>query len=187
MSEVAEPQALRADARANRESLLVAAAALFAERGVEVSYEEIAERAGVGRATLYRHFPTKDLLLAGLLDRLMEELEAVSRQVDSRPDGLFDLFAFCVQVKDRHLPIVDLVSQAATDEQLQASRKRFVQLLSEPLAQAQAAGLVREELTVNDVRLLLVMLSSLTRSTITDADRSRAATLAHSVLTGTLD
>ncbi|MER7983165.1 helix-turn-helix domain-containing protein [Streptomyces sp. NPDC095817] len=59
------PRAKRADARRNQESLLDAAAAIFAESGVEAPVRDIAARAGVGTATIYRHFPTRaDLIIA---------------------------------------------------------------------------------------------------------------------------
>jgi AcrR family transcriptional regulator len=54
---------LRADARRNRDQLLEAAAAAFAEAGTGVALEEIARRAGVGIGTLYRHFPTREALV----------------------------------------------------------------------------------------------------------------------------
>ncbi|MEU1515102.1 helix-turn-helix domain-containing protein [Streptomyces sp. NPDC005811] len=55
----------RADARRNKESLLDAAAAIFVESGVEAPVRDIAARAGVGTATIYRHFPTRaDLIIA---------------------------------------------------------------------------------------------------------------------------
>jgi AcrR family transcriptional regulator len=184
VSDVAETQPRRADARANRESLLTAAAELFTARGTDVSYEEIAERAGVGRATLYRHFPTREALLAGLLDGVMEELENAAAAYAHRPGGLFDLLDFCVRAQQHHVPLVDLVSQTAAPQQMAAMRRRLRRLLAGPLAAAQSAGLVRSDLSVNDVRLLLIMLSALNRRTVTKADRARALALARTVLTG---
>jgi AcrR family transcriptional regulator len=61
MSTIAKP--LRADARRNREQLLAAAAELFAQSGTDVPLETIAATAGVGIATLYRNFPTRDALV----------------------------------------------------------------------------------------------------------------------------
>lgn len=59
------PRAKRADARRNQESLLDAAAAIFADAGVEAPVRDVAARAGVGTATIYRHFPTRaDLIIA---------------------------------------------------------------------------------------------------------------------------
>jgi AcrR family transcriptional regulator len=69
---VTRPQ--RADARRNRERLLEAASAAFAERGTEASLEDIARTAGVGIGTLYRHFPTRDALMADVFRRNVDEL-----------------------------------------------------------------------------------------------------------------
>jgi AcrR family transcriptional regulator len=59
---------LRADARRNYDRLVAAADAAFTERGADASLEDIARRAGVGIGTLYRHFPTREALLAKVLD-----------------------------------------------------------------------------------------------------------------------
>ncbi|WP_308013647.1 TetR family transcriptional regulator [Streptomyces beigongshangae] len=58
------PHTLRSDALNNRESILDAARALFSADGLTVPMREVARRAGVGPATLYRHFPTKHMLVA---------------------------------------------------------------------------------------------------------------------------
>lgn len=61
----------RADAARNRESLLAAAAEEFAKRGLHASVADIASRAGLGKGTVFRHFPTKDDLIAAIvLDRI---------------------------------------------------------------------------------------------------------------------
>ena len=60
------PHALRSDARDNRELILDAARRAFAAEGLDVPMREIARRAGVGPATLYRRFPTKEMLVTGL-------------------------------------------------------------------------------------------------------------------------
>jgi AcrR family transcriptional regulator len=68
------PRALRADARRNREDLLDAGRALVLAFGADLPFEEVARRAGVGKGTLYRHFPTRDHLLAALLEERFEAL-----------------------------------------------------------------------------------------------------------------
>ena len=65
---------LRADARRNREKVVAAAAAAFAESGLDAQVEDIARRAGVGVGTLYRHFPTKEALVAALADQHFERI-----------------------------------------------------------------------------------------------------------------
>lgn len=77
---------LRADARRNRESVLDAAGELFAQRGDAVQMDEIAERAGLGVGTLYRHFADKQALLAAIIGRRFEAMTAVARAADETED-----------------------------------------------------------------------------------------------------
>jgi AcrR family transcriptional regulator len=76
----------RADAQRNRDGLLEAAKAAFAEVGPEASLEEIARRASVGIGTLYRHFPTRDAIVEAVYRREVQQLaEAALRLVDALP------------------------------------------------------------------------------------------------------
>jgi AcrR family transcriptional regulator len=76
----------RADARRNREGLLEAAKAAFAEVGAEASLEEIARRAGVGIGTLYRHFPNRDTVVEAVYRREVQQLaDAAPRLMESLP------------------------------------------------------------------------------------------------------
>jgi len=65
----------RADAVRNREKVIAAAEEVFAERGIEAGVPEIAERAGVGKGTVYRNFETKDDLVAAILTRRMDHFD----------------------------------------------------------------------------------------------------------------
>jgi AcrR family transcriptional regulator len=65
---------LRADAQRNKDKLLTAAVAAFAEHGVDASLEDIARQAGVGIGTLYRHFPTRDCLMESVYRHQVELL-----------------------------------------------------------------------------------------------------------------
>jgi len=65
---------LRADAQRNHDRVLVVAGECFAERGLDVSIDEIAKRAGVGHGTVFRRFPTKDALVAAVLDEQIRQL-----------------------------------------------------------------------------------------------------------------
>ena len=69
---------LRADARRNRESILEAARKAFRERGLDVGVEEIARRAGVGKATFFRRFPTKEALILAIFEDFVEDVERAS-------------------------------------------------------------------------------------------------------------
>jgi AcrR family transcriptional regulator len=72
---------MRADARRKRAAILAAAVPVFAERGVDVALDEVARQAGVGIATLYRHFPSREALIAG----------AYLREIDDLCDGIDEL------------------------------------------------------------------------------------------------
>src|SRR3954454_18236418 len=69
----------------NRERVIAAAAEVFAERGLDAGVPEIAARAGVGKATVYRSFPTKDHLIATILSALMDWFERRSREAAEEP------------------------------------------------------------------------------------------------------
>ena len=79
---------LRADAQRNLDRLLGAASECFSEQGVHASVDEIARRAGVGHGTVFRRFPTKDLLLEAVLarelDRMLVPAAAAARSKYSR-------------------------------------------------------------------------------------------------------
>ncbi|MEU7900342.1 TetR/AcrR family transcriptional regulator [Nonomuraea sp. NPDC049152] len=77
---------MRADARRNYERILAAAAAAIAQDGAEASLEEIARRAGVGSATLHRHFPSRQALLETVFRDKVETLCAEAHDLAADPD-----------------------------------------------------------------------------------------------------
>jgi AcrR family transcriptional regulator len=78
----------RADSVRNREQLLEAAKAAFTAVGADVPLEEIAQRAGVGIGTFYRHFPTRDALMAAVYRREVEQLSASAETLlAAKPPG----------------------------------------------------------------------------------------------------
>jgi AcrR family transcriptional regulator len=174
---------LRADARANREALLESARVLYVERGADVPLEDIARHAGVGRATVYRHFPQRDDLLFALLHRLVGELEELAAAVPEGPDGFMKLFRAAVRHQVDHLPLVQLLAvRGRLPFEIDQLRDRLQALYRRPLATAQEAGVVRADLTPQDIRVLFSMLSAVVRPTTPDADRRRALRMATVVL-----
>jgi AcrR family transcriptional regulator len=90
MSEIPSSKARkpRADSQRNREQLLETAKAAFTEIGADAPLEEIARRAGVGIGTLYRHFATRDALIAAVYSRAVEQLAAsADRLLEERSPG----------------------------------------------------------------------------------------------------
>src|ERR1700741_4256892 len=91
----------RADALRNRQRLLEAAADAFCERGLDVGVGEIAQRAGVGRGTLFRNFPTKqDLIAAIVIDRMNEATEYGRTLLDA-PNAGEALFGYLEEIVGR--------------------------------------------------------------------------------------
>ncbi|MER5643331.1 helix-turn-helix domain-containing protein [Streptosporangium sp. NPDC002524] len=78
---------MRVDARRNREHLLATAKAVIAEQGPEASLNEIARRAGMGPGTLYRHFPTRQALLAAVFQDRVETLCAKAENLLAHPSA----------------------------------------------------------------------------------------------------
>src|SRR5580765_5596581 len=82
-----EERALRADAQRNLARILDAASEVFAAEGLEGSVADVAERAGVGTATIFRRFPTKDDLLAAVVVRRMQQLAESARRAAQAKDA----------------------------------------------------------------------------------------------------
>src|SRR4051812_862559 len=142
---------LRADAERNRRRLLDAAAACFAEQGLDVSVAEIARRAGVGHGTAFRRFPTKDhLVRAIVLDRL-EGLSAAAREL-----GELDAFLEVMverQVADRALG--EAVGQAVlADPAVGGAHAELLACMDDLVRRGQEAGRVRGDVSGIDVMLL---------------------------------
>ena len=111
---------LRADARRNRGELLDVARQVIAEEGVDASLRDIARRAGVGIGTLYRHFPTREALLAAIIDDGVRRLAVHAQQLAAaRPPGEA-LDAWLTDVAGRIGPYRGLAAsmlEAVTDEE----------------------------------------------------------------------
>jgi AcrR family transcriptional regulator len=154
------PRIRRSDARDNRERLLEAARAVFATEGLSAPMREIARHAGVGPATLYRHFPTKELLFA---EAFAERLRACYAIVD---DGLADADAWRglrtvierlgeLYARDRGTTAA-LVSAFPGALDLTADRERALKSLAQLVRRAKKAGRVRPETTMDDIVLVLM-------------------------------
>ncbi|WP_327364283.1 TetR/AcrR family transcriptional regulator [Streptomyces sp. NBC_01296] len=89
-----KPSVLRADARRNRERILEAAVRAFSEKGPDVAIDTIAKAAGVGSATLYRHFPTREALVEAAYRNELARVcdSAAQRLADHAPDEALRLW-----------------------------------------------------------------------------------------------
>jgi AcrR family transcriptional regulator len=166
---------LRKDAQRNREGILAAARELFAERA-DVPMCEIARRAGVGQATLYRNFPDRRNLAAALIVEHMEQTEQLAAEHAGNPEAFFVLIRNVVETMARFHALGELAREdACLGSELDRRRRRLSQLLQEPLASAKAAGRLRPDLMIDDVFLMVSMLKGAIDRADGPAARSAAA------------
>jgi AcrR family transcriptional regulator len=155
---LASPRALRADAQRNYDRLIRAAEALFTERGANTSLENIARRAAVGIGTLYRHFPTRDDLIAQVLcqstnaivARGVALLEAASPAV-ALAQWLRELVDYVTTY--RGLTAALATSYTGSGTQLCSGSGQIEQTGRALLARAQAAGEIRRDADIREVIL----------------------------------
>jgi AcrR family transcriptional regulator len=160
MSAVVADLAQRSDAQRNRRLLLEAAAAAFAERGIDVPAEEIARRAGVAKGTLFRHFPAKeDLVAAVLSDRIAQVRELVG-EIAARPEipltAIAELMERAAELIAADRSFFDAaMHEAELRPALHADRLAFERELGALLARSQAGGHVRSDVVGADIAMLI--------------------------------
>jgi AcrR family transcriptional regulator len=156
MAESTKP--LRADAERNRRLLLDAAAAEFAEHGLDVGVGEIARRAGVGRGTVFRRFPTKEHLIAAVVVDRMHQASGRGRELLADPDpggALFKLLAAMVNAARTDRALYEAVADTSlANEDIRAAHADLVGVLDRLLRRAQEAGAVRDD--VGAIELLMM-------------------------------
>jgi AcrR family transcriptional regulator len=155
------PRALRADAQRNHDAIVRAAQEAFAGAGYGVSIEEIAHRAGVGAATVYRRFPSKELLLRAIFDAGIAGLEREIAAAQAAPDpwqGLLAGIRAVIEKQAENMVFVELLAELGVLPELKGEiRKRVFAPLGELFARAQAAGELRGDLVASELPLLIGM------------------------------
>jgi AcrR family transcriptional regulator len=156
--------ALRADAARNRLRILAAASAVFAERGLDASTAEIARRAGVGEATLFRRFPSKDDLIVAILAEHMDGVIAAAEGCLAEPDpwrAVEHFFEAMVEQQVHDRGALDAIKdECMASPALAGRRKRIMELMTRLLRRAQVAGVVRDDITAPDLGMLTAAASS---------------------------
>jgi AcrR family transcriptional regulator len=148
---------LRADAARNRELLLAAAADEFAEHGLDASVADIARRAGVGKGTVFRHFATKDDLLAAIVLDRIDALNAVGEKLLQAADPGAALLEFLTaaahQRQQRDLSF--LQGAGELNPEVTRVRAQVFQTVHTLVDRAREQGTVRADVTGADVILLM--------------------------------
>lgn len=149
----------RADAARNRRRVSDAALAVFAERGLAATVAQVAERADVGNATVFRNFPTKEDLLSEVATRWLAEWgEVLDERVsgDAPDDTLRDLVAEVVERFRQNKLALDLLRAGDLDDRMGSARARVETRFTEALERAVRAGLVRDDVSYADLTLLIL-------------------------------
>jgi AcrR family transcriptional regulator len=168
---------LRSDAADNRERILEAARQIFAAEGLDVPMREIARRAGVGPATLYRRFPTKETLVAEAFAKQMNRCNAIVAEGLAMADP-WAAFRHVVErvcdlhARDRGFTMAFLATYPKALD-FGASREQSVLALGEVLRRVKETGRLSKDITVDDLILLIMAHRGIRRPT-------EAATLAAS-------
>ncbi len=154
---------LRADATRNRERIVAAAQEACIEFGPDVPLDEIARRAGIGNATLYRHFADRRLLMRSVVLAVLDRMagEAESRTAEN-PDSFAVLQDFVHGAVDWKVgALCPLLSESLdlAEPELQAARDRLNSAVESIIARAQAQGTLRTDIGLSDIMLVVAQLT----------------------------
>lgn len=160
---LAAERSLRADAARNRTAIVRAARKVFAKYGREAQMDDVARRAKVGVGTLYRHFPTKEALLAALAEdrfRQLAEFAQDSLTVQDPWDAIVDFTnrVAALQASDRALSQIlvarpDLMGAAACE------RGDLIEAIEQLIERGKAAGVVRPDARAWDIPMAMCSLA----------------------------
>jgi AcrR family transcriptional regulator len=150
---------MRADARRNRERILGAARSACAEHGAGVQMDDVAARAGVGVGTVYRHFATKEALIEALVAEKIHTFVQYAREA-LEIDDPWEAFAGLLR-RNAQLMAFDaglrqaVISTGAVVDFARAEREELEALGAQLIARGQAAGVIREDLSVEDIPMVM--------------------------------
>jgi AcrR family transcriptional regulator len=164
----------RSDAVRNRALVIAAAESAFAGSGIDVPIDEIARRAGVGKATVYRSFPTKGHLIAGVAIERLDRFERMVREALAEEDAgaafRAVLIAMATSGADDRV-LIDAMRLASPIPELEAARARLGEALERLMRRAKRQGRLRRDADPADVRVLL---SGLKHALTEEQQRDRA-------------
>jgi AcrR family transcriptional regulator len=150
---------LRADAQENRDRVLQAARDLFGSRGLDVTMRDVARHAGVGPATLYRRFPTRQDLVDAAFEDELELCRSIVLEGAAHPDpwlGLRSVVERTVELNARNQGFVDaLVAAGQVSDRLARHRAELLHAIAALSLRAKAVGRLRPDFVVDDLLLVL--------------------------------
>ncbi len=160
---------LRKDAEANRRRLLLAAAELFAERGMQVTLNDIARHAGVGVGTAYRRFANKEEVIDALFERRLEQVAAIGERALAEPDPWRGLVTYLEQILQLQLTdrgLTGIINHPSLGEhRLSEANERIGPILNQLVDRARQQGSVRDGLVGADIVYLQLALDAIMDAT----------------------
>jgi AcrR family transcriptional regulator len=177
-SRITARHGVRADARRNRERVLAAARAVFAEHGIDAPMATVARRAGVGVATLYRHFPTRDALVRGAFAQQMETCARALTEALADPDpwhGFQHLVetVCALQREERGFPAAFAAAFPDSASEHAQYRQRAERDFMTLVRRAQASGALRADFHPSDLAVALLAHCGLVTALPDDGAASR--------------
>jgi AcrR family transcriptional regulator len=155
---------LRRDAERNRQRILVAADEAFAEGGLEVTLDDIADRAGLGVGTVYRRFADKEELIGALFTGHLDAMLAIADEALSCPDpwdGVVNFFTQSLALQSAHRGLRELLSNGNVGcARVCALRDALLPAMARVMRRAQKAGVLRSDLRETDFPILVKMLGA---------------------------
>ncbi len=155
---------LRADAVRNQQRILEAARRLFAERGLDVTLDDVAEAAGVGVGTVYRRFANKQELIVDVFDHHISQMAEAVENANRNPDawaGLMAAFEYaCQNVADNRGFSEVMLELPDAVERFASVRDRIKPQLEQLIARAHTEGALREGITGSDFFAMVSMVEA---------------------------
>ena len=166
---VSVDKALRADARRNREAVIAAAKRLFADQGLDAQMPDVAKAAKVGVGTVYRHFPTKDDLIAALVAERFERLAQKAREgleMDDAWEGVCDFIRFSAQIQADDRGLCEVMGSRPEVMDSAAQAAGLPELCDRLVRRAKRSGELRRDLVWEDIPMIACGLGRITQATV---------------------
>jgi AcrR family transcriptional regulator len=153
---------LRADARRNHRVIAETAREVFVEQGADARLEEIARRAGVGIATLYRHFPDRDALIRQVIvDNMRAQLVEATAAAAEETGAWPALVRYLTRVVELRLGLLKPVlgGRLRPDEEVRDLQRQLVDKMAGLVTRAQGDGDLRADVGLGDIQLMITLIS----------------------------
>jgi AcrR family transcriptional regulator len=161
-------RALRADARRNRDAVIAAAKKLFADQGLDAQMPDVAKAARVGVGTVYRHFPTKDDLIAALVAERFERLAQKAREdleMEDPWEGICDFIRYSAQIQADDRGLCEVMGSRPEVMHAASLAAGLPGLCERLVRRAQRSGELRQDLDWQDIPMIACGLGRITQAT----------------------